>query len=198
MKNFGSLTIDELRCIFDNLGGYDGAQRFLEENGDLVLEETDKAFSLRVVSGGMPGANFTDHFETIEKYRLGGVKSLLLSDDFKPTSGVKTDIVIIKGSTIYDDERDTLTAIDIAKQKKSGMLNLELACLLRRTLSNHHILRKMRLDYIVVPVSHNGDILEYVLDIDPKGLCLSEFNQFHKHRIDVGFAFVESNPFYYV
>ena len=88
---------------------------------------------------GKTGAEWIAHFEK-KGDRIGSyAKSVLLSNDFKPTSGVTTEVAVLKGSTFKDNERVTKNIRKVAGERALETPNAEIACLIRDNFTDTEI-----------------------------------------------------------
>jgi hypothetical protein len=110
--------------------------------------ETDGVIYLTITSDGTTGPQWIDRLEG-KGFRLSDyAKSVLRSPDFKPTSGVTTEIAILKGALFEDDDRITKKIRAEASRRKLTKLNAEAACLIRENFSDEEI-KAMGLIWIV-------------------------------------------------
>ena len=107
---------------------------------------------------GKTGAEWIAHFEK-KGDRIGSyAKSVLLSNDFKPTSGVTTEVAVLKGSTFKDNERVTKNIRKVAGERALETPNAEIACLIRDNFTDTEI-EAMGLIWIVAmhePIKDSG------------------------------------------
>ncbi len=75
-------------------------------------------------------------------------KQVLRSPDFKPTSGVTTEVAVLKGMLFEDNDRTTKKIRAEADRRKLSKPNAELACLIREKFTDKEI-EAMGLWYIV-------------------------------------------------
>ena len=156
------------------------------------------AILLTVTSNGMTGKQW---FRRLRKkgYRVSDLaKSILYSADFKPTSGVTNQLVVLKG-TFFERDRDRETKNIRAYADSRGWTkpNAEVACLIREMFTNKEI-EAMGLWWIVVmhePIKDSdGD--PSLLDADRKddedghGLDATWGELEHRWSRSHGFAFV--------
>lgn len=113
--------------------------KYHEENGVISFE---------VVSEGKTGEQWDAHFKE-KGVKIGDyARQGLLSKDFKPTSGVKYSVKVLKGELFSDDDRITEKIRKEAKRHKLKTPPMELACLIRDKFSDKE-LEKMGLYWIV-------------------------------------------------
>lgn len=138
------LTAGQLNAIVKKLGGHDGAIKFLQ--GKLTVSEPtrtwreqDGVIYLSVTSDGTTGPQWIERLEG-KGFRLSDyAKSVLRSPDFKPTSGVTTEIAILKGMLFEDKDRITKKIRAEADKRKLTKPNAEVACLIREVLADEEI-----------------------------------------------------------
>src|SRR3989344_110555 len=107
------LTAGQLNAIVKKLGGHDGAIKFLQDKLTVSeptrnWREQDGVIYFSVTSDGTTGPQWIERLEG-KGFRLSDyAKSVLRSPDFKPTSGVTTEIAILKGMLFADKEIEAL------------------------------------------------------------------------------------------
>ena len=139
-----SLTVGQLNAIVKKLGGHDAALKFLR--GELIVSEPtlswreqDGVIYLSVTSDGTTGPEWIARLEK-KGFRVSDyAKSVLCSSDFKPTSGITTEIAILKGMLFEDSNRVTKKIRAEAKSRKLMKPNAEVACLIRENFSDEEI-----------------------------------------------------------
>jgi hypothetical protein len=126
------LTAGQLNAIVKMLGGEEGALRFLR--GELVVSkparrwrEEDGVIYFTVTSDGTTGEEWVKRLES-KGFHVGScAKSVLRSADFKPTSGVTTEVAVFNGLLFEDNERKIRAE---AERRKFEKPNAEVACLI--------------------------------------------------------------------
>ena len=121
-----------------------GIRAFLA--GELVVSaparlwrEQDGIIYFSVTSNGMTGKKWIRRLEK-KGFRVGNyAKSVLLSSDFKPTSGVTYHIVVLKGKLWKDSDRITSNIRAEAEKRKFEKPNAEVACLIREKFTDAEI-----------------------------------------------------------
>lgn len=104
--------------------------KWREENGVIRFS---------VTSDGTTGEEWIKRLED-KGFRVGNyAKSVLRSDDFKPTKGVTTEIAILKGMLFTDTDRITKKIRADADKRKLQKPNAEVACLIREKFSDEEI-----------------------------------------------------------
>ena len=161
------LTAGQLNAIVKKLGGHDMALRFLrdelsvseptrswrEENGVIYFSVTSdgttgedwigrlegKGFHIR--NYYMKGGDWIGRCEgdglQIRNYRI--VEQVLRLPDFKPTSGVTTEVAVLKSMLFKDSDRITGNIRAEASKRKLTEPNAELACLIREKFADKEI-----------------------------------------------------------
>src|SRR3990167_10606397 len=138
------LTAGQLNAIVKKLGGHDSALRFLR--GELMVSELirnwrerDGVIHFSVTSDGTTGEEWIKRLES-KYFRVGKyAKDMLFSKNFKPTSGVTTEVVVLKGMLFKDDDRITKKIRVEADKRKLEKPNAEVACLIREAFTNEEI-----------------------------------------------------------
>jgi hypothetical protein len=133
--------------------GEDGPNRFLR--GEVTVSEPtrkwreqDGVIYLSVTSDGTTGPQWIDWFGSNSFCLSGDAKSVLRSPDFKPTTGVTTEIAILKGMLFEDSNRITKKIRAEADKRRLTTPNAERACLIRKNFSDEDI-KAMGLIWIV-------------------------------------------------
>ena len=135
------------------MGTADGIRAFL--SGELVISRPsyswrgqDGMIYLSVTSDGATGAQWIKRLKK-KGFRIGDyAKQVLRSPDFKPTSGVTTEVAVLKGMLFEDNDRITKKIRAEADKRKLSKPNAELACLIREEFTDKEI-EAMGLWYIV-------------------------------------------------
>lgn len=127
----------------------DSKQARLEEEGVIYFS---------VTSDGTTGEEWVEYFESKETGN-SYIDSFLLSEEFKPTKGVVTEVAVLKG-TIFEDDYDY--RIIHAEANKRGLIKLnaevEVAGLIFKKFTNEEM-RAMGLSAIAViqPIRPDND-----------------------------------------
>ncbi|MDP1760050.1 MAG: hypothetical protein Q8L01_01120 [Candidatus Woesebacteria bacterium] len=148
-----SLTAGQLNAIVKKLGGREKALRFLR--GDLLISEPPRSWReeggvvyFSVTSDGTTGEGWITRLES-KGFLVGDyAKQVLRSPDFKPSSGVTTEIAVLKGLLFEDNDRITGNIRAEADKRKLEKPNAEVACLIREKFTDKEI-EAMGLWYIV-------------------------------------------------
>ncbi|MEI6378875.1 MAG: hypothetical protein WCO55_04400 [Candidatus Falkowbacteria bacterium] len=170
-------------------------------NGKAVISYPDRVWRIEngviyftVTSNGKTGEEWIVYFQAKKITVSDYAKQLLLSPDFKPTTGVTYEIAVLKGELFTDDNRIVKTIRAEADKRGLTKPNAEVACLIRDMFTDAE-LEVMGLYWIVV-------MHEPILDSDgdPRllsaarygGGCLSADYGKPGYRFDrdSGFAFV--------
>lgn len=147
------LTAGQLNAIVKKLGGHDMALRFLRDELSVSeptrsWREEDGVIYFSVTSDGTTGEEWIKRLEG-NGFRVGDyAKQVLRSPDFKPTSGVTTEVAVLKGMLFEDNDRITKKIRAEADKRKLSKPNAELACLIREKFTDKEI-EAMGLWYIV-------------------------------------------------
>jgi hypothetical protein len=148
------LTAGQLNAIVKKLGGHDMALRFLRDELSISeptrsWREQDGVIYFSVTSNGTTGKEWITRLES-KGFCLGDwAKRVLRSQDFKPTSGVTTEVAILKGILFGDNDRIIKKIRAEADKRKLSKPNAELACLIREKFTDKEI-EQMGLWYILV------------------------------------------------
>jgi len=101
--------------------------------------EQDGVIYFSVTSDGTTGPQWIERLEK-KGFRIGNyAKSVLRSDDFKPTSGVTTEIAVLKVMLFKDNDR--VTSKIRAEASRRGLIkpNAEVTCLIREMFTDKEI-----------------------------------------------------------
>lgn len=102
-------------------------------------QEQNGVIYFSVTSDGTTGPEWIERLEK-EGFRVGDyAKDLLRSDDFKPTSGVTTEVAVLKGMLFSDNDRITNKIRAEADKRKLTEPNAEVACLIREMFTDEEI-----------------------------------------------------------
>lgn len=101
--------------------------------------EKDGVIYLSVTSDGATGPEWIERLEK-KGFRVSDyAKSVLRSTDFKPTTGITTEVAILKGSLYEDSNRITKKIREDATDRHLMMPAAEVACLIRENFSDEDI-----------------------------------------------------------
>ena len=151
---YGELNLGQIEAIVNKLGGMNGVAKLLR--GELTVSEPtrrwreeDGVIYLSVTSDGTTGPEWIERLEK-KGYRVGDyAKSLLRSDDFKPTNGITTEVAVLKGMLFENNDRITKKIRAEAEIRKLTNPNAEVVYLIRENFSDEEI-EAMGLVWIVV------------------------------------------------
>lgn len=154
MAKYPDLDLGTIEAIVNKLGGMDGVSRFLR--GDLIISECPKKWHeengviyFTVTSDGTTGEAWIERLESkgfdVSRY----AKGVLRSADFRPTSGVTTEIAVLKGALFANSNRVTKNIRANATERKFTSPNAEIACLIREKFTGAEI-KDMGLSAIIV------------------------------------------------
>lgn len=157
--------------------------------------EGDDVIRFSVTSDGTSGEEWITRLEN-KGFRVSDyAKQILRSPDFKPSSGIATEIVVLKGSLFKDDDRITKNIRAEADKRKLEKPNAEVACLIREKFTDKEI-EAMGLMWIVVmhePIKDSdGDpaLLDASRDDDGRWLDACYDGPGNRWDRGDGFAFV--------
>ncbi|OGF87625.1 hypothetical protein A3B19_02420 [Candidatus Giovannonibacteria bacterium RIFCSPLOWO2_01_FULL_46_32] len=152
-----SYTAGQLNAIVKLLkkqAGEDGPERFLR--GELSVSaparswrEEDGVIYFSVISDSTTGEDWINRLESKGFCEGDYAKQVLRSQDFKPTSGVTTEVAVLKGMLFKDNDRATREIRAEADKRKLEKPNAEVACLIREKFTDRE-LEAMGLWWIVV------------------------------------------------
>ena len=153
MSKYGHRPLNWFEAIVNKIGGEEQADRFLR--GEIMVSEPirswreeDGIIYFSVTSDGTTGEDWIKRLEG-NGFRVGDyAKQVLRSPDLKPTSGVTTEVAVLKGMLFEDNDRITKKIRAEAEKRKLVVPNAELACLIREKFTDEEI-EAMGLWYIV-------------------------------------------------
>ncbi len=134
-----------MEAVVNKLGGMDGVERFLR--GALTVsapppswrEQDGVIYFTLPPTDGTTGPAWIARLEK-KGFRLSKwAKDVLLSREFKPTTGVTSEIAVLKGMLFEDKDRITQNICDLAIDRKLITPNAEIACLIREMFSDNDI-----------------------------------------------------------
>lgn len=163
MSKYGHRPHNWFEAIVNKLGGEEKAERFLR--GELTVSEPTRSWReedgviyFSVTSDGTTGEEWIKRLES-KGFHVGDyAKSVLRSPGFKPTSGVTTEVAVLKGTLFGDDDCVTKKIRAEAKKRKLEKPNAEVACLIREKFGDLE-LEAMGLWWLVVmhtPLKDSG------------------------------------------
>lgn len=159
--------------------------------------EKDGVIYFSVTSDGTTGEDMINRYKR-KYFRVGDyAKQVLRSRDFKPTSGVTTEVAVLKGMLFEDNNRIMKKICAEADKRKLSKPNAELAYLIRMKFKDEEI-EEMGLSCIIamhesINDSNGNPHLLYADRRDGGdwlGACLD--NPDRRWRRDIGFAFAVS------
>lgn len=185
-----------------SMGTAEGIRAYLR--GELIVVrhepkwcEVDGVIYFSVTSDGTTGEAWIGRLEA-KSFRLTDyTKQLLRSRCFKPTSGMTTQVAVLKGELFADKDLCTKTIRASATKRKWKKPNAEIACLIREKFSDKD-LEEMGLQVIIAmhdPISDSvGDPLllasHRYYNGRRLGTCFVHLDT--RWRRDQGFAFAAS------
>jgi hypothetical protein len=195
-------TLGRIEAVWNKLGGEEGVDRFLR--GELMVSESTRSWReedgviyFSVTSDGTTGKDWIKRLEG-NGFRVGDyAKQVLCSPDFKPTSGVTTEVAVLKGMLFEDNDRVTKNIRAESDKRKFEKPNAELACLIREKFTDKEI-EAMGLCWIVAmhePIKgSDGDPSLLCADRHGGGRWLDASRAYPDNRWDRGhgFAFAAS------
>lgn len=197
-----SLTAGQLNAIVKKLGGHDRALRFLRDELSVSeptrsWREEDGVIYFSVTSDGTTGEDWIKRLSG-NGFRVGDyAKQVLRSPNFRPTTGVTTEVAVLKGMLFEDSNRITKKIRAEADKRKLTKPNAELACLIREKFTDKEI-EAMGLIWIVAmhePINDSDGVPNLLCAYrDDDGRWLSAYYGRPGGRWprDFGFAFAVS------
>jgi hypothetical protein len=166
--NYTMGQLNAMVKILKQQAGEDGPDKLLR--GEIIVSQPDRAWReengiihFSVISDGTSGPAWIKRLEK-KGFRIGDyAKSILKSKDFKPTSGIPTEVVVLKGMLFSDENRVTKKIRAYAEtlsfnSQKPEKPNPEIAFLIREKFSDED-LKAMGLVWIVAmhePINDSG------------------------------------------
>src|SRR3989344_126121 len=144
MSKYGHRTHNWFEAIVNKLGGEDAGDRFRRDELSVSeptrsWREEDGVIYFSVESDGTTGEDWITRLES-KGFRVGDyAKQVLRSPDFKPTSGVTTEVAVLKGMLFEDNDRITKKIRAEADKRKLSKPNAELVCLIREKFTDKEI-----------------------------------------------------------
>jgi hypothetical protein len=137
------------------------------ERPPCTWREQDGVIYFSVTSDGTTGPQWIERLKKNDFRISDWAKNVLRSSDFKPTSGVKTQIAVLKGTLFEDNDRITekIRAIALNMYHLTDLnVNAEVACLIRQNFSDKDI-EAMGLRQIVVMHKPINTVQPYLLSV---------------------------------
>lgn len=144
MSKYGHKSINWFEAIVNKLGGEAQAEKFLR--GEIAVSESarkwreqDGVIYFSVISDGTTGNEWIARLKK-KGFRISArAKSVLRSPDFKPTSGVTTEVAVLRGMLFNTNHRVTKKIRVEADKRKLEKSNAEVACLIREKFMDEEI-----------------------------------------------------------
>lgn len=151
---YPGVTLGRVEAVWNKLGGEEGVDRFLRD--ELVVSEStlrwreqDGVIYFSVTSDGTTGPQWIKRLKKKGFQTSDWARQVLNSPDFVPTSGVTTEVTVLKGMLFEDADRITKNICAEASRRNLTKPNPEVACLVREAFSDEE-LEAMGLSWIVV------------------------------------------------
>ena len=200
---YGNLTLGQIEAGINKIGGEEAFLRLLR--GELSVSQPTRSWReengviyFSVVSDGTSGKDWIKRLKG-KGFRVGYyAKQVLRSPSFVPTSGVTTEVAVLKGVLFKDNDRMTPKIRAKADKRKLLKPNAELACLIREKFTDEEI-EAMRLMEIVAmhePINDSGgnpSLLGADRDDDDRLLEARSYRNDDWWVRDIGFAFAVSS-----
>lgn len=140
---FGGLTLDQMNEIVERLGGSEEALRFLRGEKKVIEPSRwsmrDGIIYFSVTSDGTTGPEWVSRLET-RGFRIRQfARTVLQSRHFVPTCGVKTEVAVLPGTLIEDQDRVTKKILSLGAVRGFRMPNPEISCLIREAFTDEQI-----------------------------------------------------------
>ncbi len=148
---YPNVTLGRIEAVWNKLGGEDGVDRFLRDELSVSQparrwrEENGVIYFTLPPTDGTTGEEWIARLESKDFHIGNHAKSVLRSDDFKPTSGVTTEVAVLKGTLFTDNDRITRNirakayAGTFTQGRKLSDPNPEVACLIRENFSDEDL-----------------------------------------------------------
>lgn len=151
---FADLTEEQRKAIVKRLGGSKGALEFLCDKLEFFeplceWREKDGLIYFNITSDGTTSRQWEEDSFISQNYSGDYVRSVIRSNDFKTTSGVMTEIVVIKEELFEEFLKDKSINIEnirvaayggvFTQDRRLFDLDAEVAFLIPKNLSDHEI-----------------------------------------------------------
>ncbi len=134
-----SALLDELGSDFNDIVAEVRQQALGIDQKAAKWREQDGIIYFSVTSDGTTGEEWITRLAS-KGYCVGDyAKQVLRSPDFKPTSGITTEVAVLKGLLFGDSDRITSKIRAEAKRRKLNKPNAEVACLIREHFADEEI-----------------------------------------------------------
>jgi hypothetical protein len=138
------LTLGQLNAVVKMLGGHNGALRLLR--GELVISEPARPWReensiirFTVTSDGTSGKDWIPRLEDRGYVLHRDAKTLLKSESFKPTSGVITEVAVLRADRFDASMQLPQVICSAAFKRGYSRTSLEAACLIREKFTDSEI-----------------------------------------------------------
>ena len=192
------LTPEQIDELVKELGGDEVVLKVLRREFTVSVRawrEQEGIVYFSITSNGRTGEQWITYFESKGINLAQYEKDVLRSKDFKPTSGITTEIAVLKGSLFTDKNRVISKIRDAASERKLTRPNPEVAGLIREMFTDEEI-EVMGLSSIYVmhePIEDcygNSLLLGASRSIGGRWLHACYGNPDSRRNHDDGFAFV--------
>lgn len=111
----------------------------MTEKSEQQWREEDGVIYFSVTSDGTTGEDWIKRLSRNSFWIGDFAKQVLRSPDFRPTSGVTTEVAVLKGMLFEDNDRITKKICVEADKRKLSKPNVELVCLIREKFTDEEI-----------------------------------------------------------
>ncbi len=141
---YPGITLGRVEAVWNKLGGEEGVDRFLRD--ELTVpeparswREQDGVIYFSVTSDGTIGVAWVTRLKSKGFWVSDNAESMLRSRGFKPTTGITTEVAVLKGVLFSDWDRITKKIRAEANERKLLEPNAEIACLIREKFTDKEI-----------------------------------------------------------
>ena len=165
-----------------------------ENNGTCLWREKDGIIRLSVTSDSTIGQEWIDRLEGCGYKVRENIRRMLLSPDFKPTSGVKYEAAIIRANVPFPEDDINLTVKNIraeAERLSMEKLNAEAFCLLSDEFSKREFMHLFHIIVLHEPIGNdygNPNYLDIQRSIYEAFQSLSSYQDFPRQVWSRGIA----------
>ena len=202
MSKYGHRTGNWLESIVNKLGGEEAGEAFLRDELTVVRSEPKwreegGIIYFSVTSDGTTGEAWTPRLEAKSFKVSDYAKQRLRHAEFQPTSGITTQVAVLKGELFAEVERTTENIHFFATKRSLTKPNAEVACLIREKFSDKE-LEEMGLWAIIAmhdPINDSGgdpSLLGADRDDGGRHLYADYVSPSYGWLRDFGFAFAVS------
>jgi len=188
IMKYGEVSLGQVEAAINKLGGIEGFYKLLR--GQLIISEKkwyeiDSVIYIKVISDGTTGEEWIERLGKKGFILSKWAKDILLSKDFKFTTGTVYTIAVLKSDLFTNENCVTKEIYREAAKRKLVTPNPEVACLIREMFSDKEI-EDMGLVWLVT-------FHEFIKDSDGDSRFLNTYPSIDGSFLDAVYVNHDSN-----